>query len=294
VGDHWEPQSANTFCPKVFSAIKKPKGTLETRTIVVPLARSRDDTRTKIKPTNLAAWPDDERRRLIDDLWTLALSNLTKMHTNWDEATRKANLAGRNIDPWLGVLAVAGFIENDGINGLFQRMERLSLRYQHERADAEADDPERLLILALDRMYNQKSAPEMVFAPSELTDTMNDLAVEQDLGKGFISPEKVASLLKQMRRFQKLKRDNKVARWKVTRGDLMDMAKGYAMTLDGQQSGGGYPMVPPGTEEQDLPRLGECDDCRNGRSECTGLARGGFVGLSPFNAELLKFISAKD
>jgi hypothetical protein len=100
---------------------------LGSRSIVVPLVRSGDHARTKACVLDQAGWPC-ERRRLVDDLWALGLANLPLLPAHDKEAAAAARLAGRDLEPWRAVLAVAHWLqERHGAEGLFARLERLSV-----------------------------------------------------------------------------------------------------------------------------------------------------------------------
>jgi hypothetical protein len=96
-----------------------------------------------------ATWPCD-RRRLVDELWALGLANLPALPAHDIAAARAARLAGRNLEPWRAVLAVAHWLQEEhGVRELFTRLEQLSQDYQKEREDFDRNNPARLLALAL-------------------------------------------------------------------------------------------------------------------------------------------------
>jgi hypothetical protein len=56
-GREWRTRYVNTFCPRLFSAIRMPDAVLASRTIVVPLIRTPDRYRANADPLNYALWP---------------------------------------------------------------------------------------------------------------------------------------------------------------------------------------------------------------------------------------------
>src|SRR5437879_9488720 len=63
----------NTFCFRLFSAIRLPDDVLASRTITVPLVRSADAEKANADPMDFAVWPY-ARRALVDDLWAVGLT----------------------------------------------------------------------------------------------------------------------------------------------------------------------------------------------------------------------------
>jgi hypothetical protein len=141
----WVTRHVNAFCPRLFSAIRLPDETLGSRSIIVPLVRSGDAHRAKANVLDAEDWPCD-RRRLVDDLWALGLAHLPELTAHDRDAAALASLAGRNLDPWRAILAVAHWLqERHGIADLFDTLEKLSRNYQVERGDYEEADGTRVL-----------------------------------------------------------------------------------------------------------------------------------------------------
>ena len=146
--NHWRIRYVNTYCARAFTAIRIPDPTMASRCIILPMLRTPDKSKANIDPSEMENWPYD-RRRLIDDLWSLGLSKLPLL-SNWDKWVGKnAKLIGRNLQPWRPVLAVAIWMEKCGVEGLYARMEKLALDYQKERPDLETADTTRVVIQAL-------------------------------------------------------------------------------------------------------------------------------------------------
>ena len=105
--------------------------------------------RSNANPSDYSLWPHD-KRKLIDDLWALSLSKLSIIQPYEAKATKLARLSGRNLEPWLAILAIAAWLDNNnGTSGLFERLEKVSYRYQRERQRLESNSATALLIHAL-------------------------------------------------------------------------------------------------------------------------------------------------
>lgn len=144
----WRTRYVDAFCPRLFSAIRLPDPVLGSRTIVIPLVRTANREKANADPLDHELWPHD-RRQLLDDLWALGLAHLVAMRQYDRQAARRARLSGRNLEPWRAILAVALWLEERGVDGLFGRMEALSVAYQEERPELETSDVTVLVLRAL-------------------------------------------------------------------------------------------------------------------------------------------------
>jgi hypothetical protein len=251
-GRAWVTRYVNTFCPRAFSAIRLPDDVLASRTIIVPLVRSGDPQRAKANPADHATWPTD-RRRLVDDLWAVGLSHLPRLREYDAKAAARSGLMGRVLDPWRPILAVALWLQEEhGVEGLFDRMEKLSVGYQGERSELEARDPTRLAIkalgqlvqvrrLALDAEENGFPAGDgqtFEFTTETLTGLMNQIAIEDEVvgkGRDFANSRRVGWILKRLRLAKGDRPTGETKRrWKVTIPDLEGLAASYGMTMPWQ------------------------------------------------------------
>jgi hypothetical protein len=238
----WRTRHIDTFCPRMFSAIRLPDEVLGSRSIIVPLVRSTDPVRAKRQPLDHTTWPHS-RRCLLDDLWAIGLSSLPELCRHDAEAARKARLSGRDLEPWRSILAVAHWLSQaHGYTGLFERMEELSVKYQGERGELDAHNPVRVLIRAMNKMLGD--GQELTFAPKELATTMNEIAVADDMvddGKGFTSARSVGWLLKRLR-FRRAGRSERAKGWAVDRSELGALALAYGVQC-GEMGTGAAPNV---------------------------------------------------
>jgi hypothetical protein len=144
----WQNREVNTYCPRMFAAINLPDPTLSSRTIILQLVRSVNKVKANADPLDYKRWPH-ELRRLVDDCWALALSSVTEMeeHERW--VNENADLSWRNLEPWKASLAVAKWLQDRGVVGLWDRMNALSVKYQAARQELESEDINTLIVRAL-------------------------------------------------------------------------------------------------------------------------------------------------
>ena len=144
----WRTRHVNTFCMRAFSATQLPDRVLGSRSIIVPLIRTSNRNRANADPLDYDLWPHD-RRTLLDNLWSIALANLTDLGAYEAKVNRTASLTGRNLEPWRAALAVAAWLQDIGATGLYDRLSQLSVQYQSERQKVSTDDVVVLVIRAL-------------------------------------------------------------------------------------------------------------------------------------------------
>jgi len=256
----WRTRHVNAFCPRLFSAIHLPDHVLASRSIVIPLVRTPDRYRANADPLDDEAWPHD-RRGLIDDLWALALAHLPELRQCERTVSRKAHLAGRTLEPWRAILAVALWLDDhdaggilrrtadrarDGDQGketgLWERMEALSVDYQRERSGLESGDLSTLVIRALcccamgaigAISANNGETPSHFTFTTEQIVTVARVATKRDDGDpDEITNRRIGRVLGRMR-LEKMPRPGGKGsrRWRVALGDLERWTAAYGMSL---------------------------------------------------------------
>jgi hypothetical protein len=234
----WRTRYVNTFCPRLFSATRLPDPILASRTIVVPLIRTPDKYRANADPLEYNLWPTD-RRQLLDDLWAVGLAYLPELPAYEAQVNARATLAGRNLEPWRALLAVALWLDGHGVDGLWQRMEALSVAYQGERLDLEPGDLTALVIRGLCRYadnavyaVNGESVREITFKTSQIAEVTKAVAeeLEADLDLDHITARRVGRVLGKMR--LKPDRDGKLKGWRVALSELERWAASYGVPFD--------------------------------------------------------------
>jgi len=237
VDDKWILRHINTFCPRLFSAIRSPDDVLASRTIIVPLVRSNNAAKANINPLDCAKWPND-RHQLLDDLWAVGLLYLPRLRFFDGWIGEHAELTGRDLEPWRAILAVAVWLEEDhGCQGLYYRMRDLANNYQGERANLGENELVRILILALVEIV-AKGPDLCLFTPKELANEMNRLATEEGItwknkeGKeqDYTNSKSVGRLLARLR-FTQATRTSRAKRRMVTRVEIEALARSYGVNL---------------------------------------------------------------
>jgi Domain of unknown function (DUF3854) len=148
----WITRHVSTYCPRLFSAIRLPGETLESRSIIVPLVRSANKAKANSEVLNPKHWPHP-RPELIDDLWALALAHLAQLPQYEDMVNEEASLSGRLLEPWRPILSVAKWLQEQGVDGLFDRMQVLAMAYQTEKKEIVRDDFPSKVIEALHHLH---------------------------------------------------------------------------------------------------------------------------------------------
>jgi len=248
----WRTRHVDAFCPRLFSAIHVPDAVLSSRTIVIPLIRTPDRYRANTDPLDFDAWPHD-RRQLVDDLWALSLAHLAELREHDRAISDKASLTGRNLDPWRAILAVADWLDAQGVKGLWERMDALSVSYQDERPDLELSDLTALVIRALcDCAHDQidpgcdisdikdisdiiKEIPDnkWCFLTSTLTDRAVKIVKEQelDVDTEYITSRRLGRILGKMRLQKEREAGTGRRQWRITWKDLERWTSTYAISL---------------------------------------------------------------
>jgi len=128
----WEIRYIHAFCPRMFSATKLPSSILASRCIIIPLVKTVNPRKAQRDPTDTEAWPHDYRK-LVDDLWLLALEHSTAVKKCYNVAVNNSHLWGRDLEPWVAILTVAKWYEKQAEkDGVWKRMNNLSRSYKAE------------------------------------------------------------------------------------------------------------------------------------------------------------------
>jgi hypothetical protein len=260
----WGTRYVNAYCPRLFTAIRLPDPVLASRTIVIPLVRTADPRKANAEVLDYSLWPCD-RRKLLDDLWALALANLAAMPAHVAAVNADAPLVGRNLEPWKGILAVAHWLEAEGEVGLYGRMCQLAQDYQTERVDLETPDLTRLVVRALCEVVQfvqkvqfvqfPKGGVPIEFHVSDVVTKVNEIAIDEDLADGnspeYTNAKRVARILMGLRLrdrtgLRKATRTAKGVRYQVTLDELGELVKAYGLSA---QFAVNLPTPPPETTQ---------------------------------------------
>ena len=183
-------------------------------------------------PLDIPQWPCD-RQQLIDDLWAVALASLADMPTYDKKIAEHSSLIGRDLQPWRSILAVAAWLDKQGVAGLWDKIEALAAkRYQAERIDLEKVDINRIAMLAIaEYVAEAPTKPEWSFSSQAIVERMYRLIddEEMEISKDIINPQMLGHRLKKMR-LSKAEYP-RPRPWKINRHDLITLFSAYRVPL---------------------------------------------------------------
>jgi len=233
----WDTRNVNAFCPRCFSATSLPDPILASRSIVLPLIRTTDKGRGSADPSDFSLWPC-KRGDLVDDLWAMALANLPKMPRYEQGVSERARLTGRPLQPWKSILAVALWLTEKGVEGLWDRMEALSCNYQKGKSDLETTDLTGLVIRALCQCATRAIKANPIARPAEKTQLVvsvedvlwrcKQLAEDGLMDPDYLNNQRIGRILNQLR-IEEAPRPGGVGSRlrKFSLGDLQRMCESY-------------------------------------------------------------------
>jgi len=249
----WVTRRFNCFCARLFAATRLPDGALATRSIIVPLIRSVDAKKANRVVTAVESWPHD-RRKLIDDLWALTLVHLPDMKRYDDNVATRAQLKGRQLEPWRAILAVAGWLDDFGLENLWDRMHALALAYQKETQELDSTSLTKLVIRALDDLLGTREE-EWLFAQgsevgvfsevgvssgfsavvktSEVTNACKEIATAEELPikDETLNPRSIGWILKRLRFRKGDSGHGKIRGWTITRRDISRYKQAFGVSI---------------------------------------------------------------
>lgn len=261
-GDEWETRYVDTFSFRLFSAIRLPDNVLASRSIIVPLIRTPDRFRANADPLDYALWPHD-RRKLLDDLWLLALAHLPELPGYETWVNDNARLTGRNLEPWRAALAMAKWLEDQGATGLWERLEKLAVDYQRERPNLEMSDLTGLVIRAMGILIGQQLEAGEVgrvsgvngvsgvkgayqLSTKSITDAARKIVEdeEMDIDPEHVTSRRVGRALGKMRIAKADQSGGKQRGWAITLGELERWCVSYGYELSRVVGGEGNEVDP--------------------------------------------------
>ena len=139
-GDNFTPMCFDVYGPKAIAGISNLPPALASRCIPIMMFRAARDSlvpKRRIDPTE-PIWAE-----LRDDLHCMALTHGTSIlgMAGWQPDC--ADLNGRNLELWLPILAMAKLVEDAGMGGLVETVERHALKSiesAHEEIVPEIDE----------------------------------------------------------------------------------------------------------------------------------------------------------
>jgi hypothetical protein len=153
-GDNFTPMSFDVYGPKAIAGISNLPSALASRCIPILMFRAARDSlvpKRRIDPT-APLWAE-----LRDDLHCMALAHGASLPGMACWQPDCAGLNGRDLELWLPILAMAKLVEDTGLDGLVETVERhaiKSIESAHEEIVAEVDE---ILLRLLREMLQDKS-----------------------------------------------------------------------------------------------------------------------------------------
>jgi len=186
-GKGWSIRWVNAFCPRGFTAKKRPYGALETRSLVIPLVRSADKKRANCDPIKTEKWPCNWRQ-LQDDLWATALMLLPEAVQVWNELDQESDVFGRSFEVWRAPLAVARLFERHGVQGLEETIRKVMTDASEEKLDNSSDYATKVVeILAT-----------LTFGLSDVSDVSDDSDVCREVEVKTVSAKQVSDKIQEL------------------------------------------------------------------------------------------------
>jgi len=243
-GKGWVNAFVDAFCPRVFTAIARPDSTLSSRNIVLPLSRTDDEVRGNADPMNYDLWPH-KPRVLRDQLWALALHHLPQIPTHVKAVSEAGVLVGRDLQPWVGVLTMAHWLEPE-VPGLWQRLSNLAGQiYQDEREHLEVADFGRILVKALRNLCSKQdgSRDGWEVTSAQLVEEVKEIIEDSDLDMStdYITTKRVGYQLGRLRIGESLS-GRRPRAWLISKRALDRALKAHRLTNDEK----GVPHSPNG------------------------------------------------
>ncbi len=241
----WETRYINTFCLRGFSAITLPDRILASRSILFPLVRTSDSHRADADPADYSLWPHD-RRSLVDSLWSMALANLADLRGYERRVKLEARLSGRNLEPWQASLAIAAWLQQKGVERLYERLESLSVKYQSERLKINSADLVVVVIRALchclncdvvtlcdpcDVTHESISDTKTLILTDRISTVAKDIADEDeiDLESNKLESRQIGSLMRKLRFEHGSEGGTHKKGWRVSKRELCKLALAYGL-----------------------------------------------------------------
>jgi hypothetical protein len=255
-GDLWKTRHVQTFCPRLFSAIRMPDMVLASRTIILPLIRTANREKGNADPLDYGLWPTP-RAELVNNLWALALCYGAKLPAYDALVPSKTTLVGRTLEPWRALLAVAHWLTDCGIEGLSARMTELSLAYQKERPDLEPANLTALVVRTLlectsgssgfsGSSGSSKARQQWTLKTSLIKDTAVALVEKDalDIDPKYINSIRIGKVLQRLRMTKNPETSQRA--WDFTQNDIFRLGISFGLIAP---AGSAEPAGPAWREE---------------------------------------------
>lgn len=224
VGDGWELQEFEAYCPKGFASIEELPEDLRDRCIVIPLIRSKDN----VPPIDEDdyVWKD-----LRSSLYMLPIQEHIFIGGNYTwklhEYKKSNEIIGRQLELWIPIETI---LITFGID--VGEIEKAKKRFQshYEFAGYQTSNLELAIIETIMKMIGTET--EVTLRPKEIAEAVNSEAFEEEQSDWIMSPkQKAVKVGKAIGKFnlasQKLKRDSYGEKYLFVSEHLKKIYDGY-------------------------------------------------------------------
>jgi len=240
----WQIRNINVYCPRLFSAIRLPSETLINRSIIIPLVASGDNRKSNSDPMDYESWPKNiDRRELVDDLWMMAVANISIIPKHDRLVTDMSQINGRAFQPWRSIHTIAHWLTELGTEGLYDRMIKVTADYRNEGDLIVPDTKVKLITETLRELYTENGGVgEITLASKEICKKLTSLARDNDLidedDKNYLSPRSLGWKLKHMRLKKPEKRNERAREWILDEGTLKRLERPFNLTNQTSETSG--------------------------------------------------------
>jgi hypothetical protein len=237
----WATKDVHLYCPQLYGSVARPTGAYAERSILVRLTLSLRPE-SPPDPFDLDAWPHD-RQALLDDLWSMGLSELVAIRRLARTVAPQVPLSMRDRQVWLPPLVVAWWLQHSHDVRVRQGGRSVPLydalievvgKAQEARVVLEYDSAKRLAMQALMDLVEERSRANgaasdvLTISSADLAGRVNALAIALDLAsptEPFTTALKVGMDLAGWGMFVRPeKRDRKAKGWRIQLAHLYALA----------------------------------------------------------------------
>jgi DNA primase len=222
MGEDMKPQAFDVYSPKILAAIMGLEDILASRCIAIPMRR----TDKKMPPIP----PNFDGAVLRHQLYSLALTCFSHIHTNYFERTELHKLHNRSGELWSPLVALAAFFEEQGgIAGLLDAISEAA-EWDEQMSEGKAlSDREEAVLQALELMTRDAEAEAWIKA-AELREQVARLLGQpvDQLGHA----QWIAHIMTRLQLMDtgKRKRQTDGMVYCIQRGLVLDMMRRYEVT----------------------------------------------------------------
>lgn len=227
----WQEKYIDAFAPRAFTSIAIPDPVLASRTFTPQLIKSADKERTRRNPSDANDWAVDPST-IVDNVWLHVAQGFPAILAKKTDVSEAVDAHGREFDIFQPSLTIAKWIEDEGgVEGLFDRMNRLMERYLEQKTEIQLPSPADVLIPALYREVFKEGKKQLTTGSitnlfqreCERLDITDDEYTSLDI-------QRIGMLMKRLG-FSKVPSHGKQRSWIVSEVDVRKAAKNQGISL---------------------------------------------------------------